>query len=120
MPAPHGSGSVLRHALSEHAKAPVQALTFSATLWKKRWICWLAWPASSARPPADLLVSGRSDPTALRAFRLLALRSGGQYFEFDAETTQAIDRLAGQLNAVARFAVTGDASVLAIAANVMK
>mgnify|MGYP006352864289 CR=1 FL=1 len=37
-----------------------------------------------------LFQEGR-DPTALRAFRLLALRSGGRYSEFNAETPQAID-----------------------------
>ncbi len=112
---------VLRHVLCEHEKIPVQALTFIGDCFEEEIgpLSSLAGELGAAGVPIFAFQEGR-DPTALRAFRLLALRSGGQYFEFNAETTQAIDRLAGQLNAVARFAVTGNASVLAIAANVVK
>ena len=100
---------------------PVQALTFIGDAFEEEIdpLSGLASELGAAGVPIFAFQEGR-DPTALRAFRLLALRSGGQYFEFNAETTQAIDRLTKQLNAVARFAVTGDASVLAIAANVVK
>ena len=114
-------GSVLRHVLREHEKEPVQALTIIGDAFEEEIdpLSGLASELGAAGVPIFAFQEGR-DPTALRAFRLLALRSGGQYFEFNAETTQAIDRLTKQLNAVARFAVTGDASVLAIAANVVK
>lgn len=110
-------GRVLRHVLREHEKAPVQALTLIGDAFEEEIdpLSGLASELGAAGVPIFAFHEGRN-PTALRAFRLLALRSGGQYFEFNAETTQAIDRLTQQLNAVARFAVTGDASVLAIAA----
>lgn len=114
-------GSVLRHALRERERAPVQCVTFIGDAFEEELdpLAGLAGELGELGVPLFMFQEGR-DPTALRAFRLLALRSGGRYSEFNAETPQAIDRLAGQLNAVARFAVTSDASVLAIAANVVK
>lgn len=108
-------GQVLRHALREHAKAPVQALTFIGDSFEEELdpLSGLAGELGAAGVPIFAFQEGR-DPTALRAFRLLALRSGGKYSEFNAETTQAIDRLANQLNTVARFAVTGDPNILSI------
>jgi hypothetical protein len=46
-----------------------------------------------------------------KAYRLLAMKSGGSYFEFNPEKPQALDRLSEQLNAVARLAV-GDTQAL--------
>jgi hypothetical protein len=108
--------SVLRHALREHETAPVQALTFIGDACEEEidLLSGLAGALGAAGVPIFAFQEGR-DPTALRAFRLLALRSGGKYFEFN-QTTQAVARLAEQLGAVARFAVTGDARVLAITA----
>jgi hypothetical protein len=41
----------------------------------------------------------------------LALKSGGAYFEFNPNTSRAIEQLSGQLNAIARLAV-GDVGAL--------
>jgi hypothetical protein len=46
-----------------------------------------------------------------KAFRLLALKSGGAYFEFNSDKPRAVEQLSEQLNAVARLAV-GDADAL--------
>jgi hypothetical protein len=50
------------------------------------------------------------DPAVRRAFRLLAERSGGRYFEFNPSAPHAVERLSEQLNAIALLAV-GDDSV---------
>ncbi len=42
-------GKVLQHVLAEHAKAPVQAVTFIGELARRRSICWPVWPANAAR-----------------------------------------------------------------------
>ena len=42
---------------------------------------------------------------------LFALKSGGAYFEFNPNTSRAVELLSEQLNAVARLAV-GDAKAL--------
>ena len=52
------------------------------------------------------------DSAAVRsAFRLLALKSGGEYFEFNLEKPRATEQLSAQLNAIARMAV-GDTTAL--------
>ena len=51
------------------------------------------------------------DPAVRKAFQLLALKSGGQYFEFNPDTARAVEQLSDQLNAIARLAV-GDTEVL--------
>ena len=45
------------------------------------------------------------DPKARAAFRLIALRSGGQFHQFGINTPQAIAQLAAKLNDVAKLAV---------------
>ena len=52
--------------------------------------------------------------TATKAFRLLALRSGGTYSTFNSTIPETVQRLSAQLNEVARLAV---ASVAAIGIN---
>jgi hypothetical protein len=106
---------VLQHVLREHAKAPVQALTLIGDAFEEEIdpLSGLAGELGAASVPIYAFLEGR-DSTALRAFRLLALRSCGRFFEFNAETPEAIDRLAKQFNAVARLAVGDVASVLAI------
>ena len=56
-------------------------------------------------------VSQGRDATVRNAFRLLALKSGGAYFEFNPDKPRAVEQLSEQLNAVARLAV-GDAKAL--------
>ena len=56
----------------------------------------------------DLHVSGRPRGAVRRLFRLLALKSGGAYFEFNPDK---VDLLAEQLGAVARLTV-GNAEAL--------
>jgi hypothetical protein len=60
--------------------------------------------------PIYLFQEGR-DPAVRKAFRLLALKSGGAYFEFNPSASRAIAQLSDQLNAIARLAV-GDAEAL--------
>jgi hypothetical protein len=57
-----------------------------------------------------LFQEGR-DSAVRNAFRLLALKSGGAYFEFNPNASRAIDQLSERLNAVARLAV-GDVEAL--------
>jgi hypothetical protein len=107
--------ATLRHALREHAKAPIQGVTLIGDCCEEEidLLSGLAGELGAAGVPIFAFQEGK-DPNARRVFRMLALRSGGKYFEFNAQTTQAIDRLAKQLNTIAHYAVTGDATVLAI------
>jgi hypothetical protein len=97
---------VLRHVLREHERAPVQALTFIGDAVEEEIdvLSGLASELGNAGVPCFMFLEGR-DAKALRAFRLIALRSGGAFYEFNTTTTRAIDRLAEQLNSVARLAV---------------
>lgn len=114
---------ILEHTLREHEKAPVQALTFIGdaceivpgngdeldqghrdTVAK---LTRLAGALGAAGIPGYFFQEGR-DSAVRRLFRLLALKSGGAYFEFNPDK---IDLLAEQLGAVARLAV-GDAAAL--------
>jgi hypothetical protein len=61
--------------------------------------------------PIFLFQEGR-DPDVRKAFRLLALKSGGAFFEFNpADTARAVEQLSDRLNAIARLAV-GDVEAL--------
>jgi len=105
-------GRVLTHALRETQRAPVQALTFVGDAMEES-IEELA--AKAARlgalgVPIFMFQEGR-DPAVRKAFRLLALKSGGAYFEFNANTSQAIERLSERFNAIARLSV-GDVEAL--------
>ena len=105
-------GRVLAHALRENEKASVQALVFIGDAMEEQ-IEELAAMASKLGKlgvPIFLFQEGR-DPAARKAFRLLALKSGGAYFEFNPNTSRAIEQLSDQLNAVARLAV-GDVEAL--------
>jgi len=73
----------------------------------------MAGKLGTLRIPIFLFQEGR-DPAVRKAFQLLALRSGGQFFEFNpnaANALQAIDLLSDRLNAIARLTV-GDAEAL--------
>jgi hypothetical protein len=105
-------GRVLAHALRETEKAPVQALVFIGDAMEEE-ISELATAAGELGAkgvPIFTYQEGR-DAGVRKAFRLLALRSGGKYFEFNTKTPQAIERLSQQLNAVARLTV-GDVGAI--------
>jgi hypothetical protein len=103
---------ILRHALNEHAKAPVQALTFIGDAMEEELdvLACLASELGKVGVPIFAFQEGR-DPTVRKAFRLLALKSGGMYFEFDPSKPRAVAQLSGQLNAIAKH-VVGDATAL--------
>jgi hypothetical protein len=103
---------VFRHALNEHAKASVQALTFIGDAMEEPLdeLSGLARDLGKQGVPIFMFQEGRDD-TVRKAYRLLALKSGGAYFEFNPDTPSAVQRLTEQLNAVARLAV-GDTAAL--------
>lgn len=102
-------GKILLHTLREHEKAPVQALTFIGDACEEEvdTLASLAGELGAAGVPIFMFQEGR-DSAVRRLFRLLALKSGGAYFEFNPDK---IDLLAEQLGAVARLAV-GDTEAL--------
>ena len=115
-------GKVLEHALRETEKAPVQALVFIGDAIEtdqsfpgggERQYRGACRPGQQTRERwnADLYVSGGPRSSVRNVFRLLALKSGGAYFEFNPETERAIEQLSNQLNAIARLAV-GDTEAL--------
>jgi len=102
-------GRVLRHTLREHAKAPVRALTFIGDACEEPvdTLGGLASEMSEADIPIFIFQEGR-DPKVQGVFRMLALRTGGDYFEFNPDK---IDVLANQLGAIAQ-SVVGDSEAL--------
>jgi hypothetical protein len=105
-------GRVLDHVLREHEQAPVQAVTFIGDAMEEE-IDMLAPKAAklgAAGVPIFIFQEGR-DANVRKAFRLLALKSGGAYFEFNPDKPRAVEQLSAQLNAVARLAV-GDTKAL--------
>jgi hypothetical protein len=105
-------GRVLAHALREAEKAAVQALVFIGDAMEEE-IEELAGKASAlgkAGVPIFIFQEG-TDPNVRKAFRLLALKSGGEFFEFNPSKPRAVEQLSAQLNAVARLAV-GDVEAL--------
>jgi hypothetical protein len=105
---------ILRLAIREHETAgPIQAVIFIGDAFEELEdeVAGLASELGHHKLPAFVFQEG-NDPAAERIFKLIAERSGGKYFRFNLKDTAG---LATQLGAVATFAVTGDASVLAIA-----
>jgi hypothetical protein len=105
-------GRLLAHALRETEKATVQALVFIGDAMEEE-IEDLAAKAGNLGKlgvPIFLFQEGR-DPVVRKAFRLLALKSGGAYFEFNANSSWATTQLSDRLNAIARLAV-GDTEAL--------
>jgi hypothetical protein len=124
-------GRILKHTLHEHEKAPVQRLIFIGDAceeignWPSAYVAAdlgleeggederevplaeLANALGRAGVPIHIFQEGR-DPDVMRLFRMLALRSGGEYHEFN---PAKLDLLAEQLGAVARLAV-GDAMAI--------
>jgi hypothetical protein len=105
-------GRVLAHALRETEKTAVQALVFIGDAMEEQVeeLAAMAGKLGKLGVPIFLFQEGR-EPAARKAFRLLALKSGGAYFEFNPNTSRAIEQLSDQLNAVARLAV-GDVEAL--------
>jgi hypothetical protein len=105
-------GRVLTHALRENEKAAVRALVFIGDAMEEQieGLAAMASKLGTLGVPIFLFQEGR-DPAARKACRLLALKSGGAYFEFNPNTSRAIEQLSDQLNAVARLAV-GDVEAL--------
>jgi hypothetical protein len=103
---------ILRHALRENEKGPVQALIFIGDAMEEELdpLAGLAGELGRAGVPIFLFQEGR-DGAVRKAFRLFALKSGGAYFEFDPNKPRAAAQLSEQLNAVARL-VVGDATAL--------
>ena len=105
----------LRHALREHEKAPVQAITFIGDAMEEDLgvLGALADELGMAGVPLHMCQEG-NDAVVRNAFRLLALKTGGTYSAFNPGVPQTIERLSAQSNEVARDAV---ASVAAIETN---
>jgi hypothetical protein len=105
-------GRVLGHALRETEKAAVQALVFIGDAMEEQIeeLAAIASKLGTLGVPIFMFQEGR-DSAVRRAFRLLVLKSGGAYFEFNPDTSRAVEQLSEQLNAVARLAV-GDAEAL--------
>ena len=105
-------GRVLDHALRENEKAAVQALVFIGDAMEEQIdvLADAAGKLGTQGVPIFIFQEGR-DAAVRRAFRLLALKSGGAYFEFNPDKPRAVEQLSEQLNAVARLAV-GDFEAL--------
>jgi len=103
---------VLAHAIREAEKAGVKALIFIGDAMEEQIddLAAMAGKLGTLGVPIFLFQEGR-DPAVRKAFRLLALKSGGAYFEFNPNASRAIEQLSDQLNAIARHAV-GDAEAL--------
>jgi hypothetical protein len=103
---------VLKHALRETEKAPVQALVFIGDAMEESLdeLTALASKLGEVETPIYIFQEGR-DAAVRNAFRLLALASGGGFFEFNPDTEQAVEQLSDRLNAIARLAV-GDVEAL--------
>jgi hypothetical protein len=105
-------GRVLSQALRETERAPVQALVLIGDAMEEQLdeLAALASKLGARGVPIFAFQEGR-DPAVRRAFRLLALKSGGEYFEFNPDRPRATELLSEQLNAVAPLAV-GDTQAL--------
>jgi GTP cyclohydrolase II len=110
-------GRVLDHVLREHKTAPVQAVTFIGDAMEEELdpLTGLAGKLGWAGVLIYLFQEGR-DPVVRKAFQLLALKSGGAWFEFNPDKPRAVDKLSEQLNAIARLAV-GDQTMRRLLTN---
>jgi hypothetical protein len=103
---------VLRHARAE-AAIGIQGLIFIGDAMEGDSIEELAALAGElGRLKAPIYIFQEGNDTAVeKAFRILALKSGGKFFKFNSNAPRAVERLSGQLNAIARLAV-GDREAL--------
>jgi hypothetical protein len=97
---------ILRHGLSEHAQAPLRAITFIGDAMEENLdiLVGIADQLGAVGVPIHMFQEGNALHVR-KAFRLLALRSGGTYSEFNPTVPASIERLSAQLNEVARVAV---------------
>jgi hypothetical protein len=105
-------GRVLSHTLHEAGNAPVQALVFIGDAMEEdiEELAAKAAKLGALGVPIFMFQEG-NDPRVCKSFRLLALKSGGAYFEFNTNSSRAVDQLSDRLNAIARLAV-GDTAAL--------
>jgi hypothetical protein len=105
-------GRVLEHTLRQAEQAPVQALVFIGDAMEEKIeeLAIMAGNLGKAGVPIFMFQEGR-DSAVRKAFRLLALKSGGAYFEFNLDKPRAVKQLSDQLNTIARLAV-GDVEAL--------
>jgi hypothetical protein len=103
---------VLKHALREHGNASVQAITFIGDAVEENLdvLASLAGEIGAAGMPLHMFQEG-NNAGVRKAFRLLALKTGGTYSAFNAAVPETIARLSSQLNDVARVAVTSVAAI---------
>jgi hypothetical protein len=88
----------LAHALRKTERTPVQAVVFIGDAMEESVdeLAGAAGELGRLGVPVHMFLEGH-DPKARAAFRLIALRSGGQFHHFGAGTPEAIERLAAQL-----------------------
>lgn len=100
----YGIRRTLEHALSEHAKAPIQGVVLVANTVEESHheLMDLGRQLSAAGVPVHVFHDGTRRSETLR---MLAMRTGGEYFKFRPHTAEA------QLNAVTQ-AVLGDNKAL--------
>lgn len=105
-------GRVLDHAHRENQKIPVQALVFIGDAMEESIdvLARAAGKLGTQGVPIFIFQEGRN-AAVRRAFRLLALKSGGAYFEFNPDKPRAVEQLSEQLNAIGRLAL-GDVKAL--------
>jgi hypothetical protein len=103
-------GKVFKHALKEHAKAPVAALVFIGDAMEENLdeVTEVAGRMGLNRIPAFIFQEG-ADAAAERAFREFARLSGGAWFRFDRNSA---NQLAELLKAVAVYASGGRAGLI--------
>ena len=96
---------LLRHALTEHNKAPVRALVFIGDAMEESAdaLCDLAGQCGILKLPLFLFQEGR-DKSVEQTFSTMAKLSGGAHARFDSDSASA---LAALLGAVARYAAGG-------------
>jgi hypothetical protein len=106
-------GKVLRHALREHEQTAVQSVIYVGDAMEESIdeLSGLATKLGAQKLPAFMFQEGDDDEVE-RAFRLIAKKSGGDYFKFGIGSPQAVAQFANTLNAVAKLAV-GDGSAIA-------
>jgi hypothetical protein len=105
-------GRVLAHALRETEKAAIQGVIFIGDAMEESLdeLAVMAGKLGMLGVPIFMFQEG-CDSAVRKAFRLLALKSGGAYFEFNPNTSRAVEQLSDRLNAIARLAV-GDVEAL--------
>jgi hypothetical protein len=99
-------GKVLQHAQRETEKAPVQALIFIGDAMEEEpdKLAGTAAELGRLHTPVHTFLEGHN-AKAQAAFRLISLRSGGQFHQFGIGTPQAVAQLGAKLGEVARVAV---------------